>query len=76
MEKKLKETVRVFYMGTAQDFTEDDVKVLWDLSITWGEATKDDPNEMYLYKYPSSDALYIKYNGVKIPVSITMADFK
>lgn len=73
--KTLNKTVTAKYMNKTQDFSEDEVKVIWDPTKTWTEATKNDPDELYLYKYPSSNALYIKYNGVKILVNITMKDF-
>ena len=75
MKKELKKLVKACYMNKTQDFSEDEVKVIWDPSKTWSEATKDDPDELYLYKYPGSNALYIKYNGVKVLVNITMKDF-
>lgn len=75
MGKELKKLVKASYMGKTQGFTEDEVKVIWDPTKTWTEATKDDPNELYLYKYTNSDALYVKFNGVKIMVNITMKDF-
>jgi hypothetical protein len=44
--------------------------------MTWQEAVKGDPTELYLYKFPSLPTLYINYNGVRLPVSVTMEDFK
>lgn len=74
--KELSKTVNVYYMNKSQEFTIDEVKVIWDLSKTWTETTKDDPDEMYLYQYQNMPNLYIKYNGIKLPVSNTIADFK
>jgi len=70
-----KKSVTVYYMGKSQEFNEDDIKTIWDPSITWQEAIKGDPAELYLYKFPNIPTLYINYNGVKIPVSVTEEDF-
>lgn len=74
--KTLNKTVTVKYMDKTQDFTIDDIKTIWDPSKTWTEATKDDPDEMYLYQYQNLPNLYIKYNGIKLPISNTIADFQ
>lgn len=71
-----KKSVTVNYMGRSQEFTEDDIKTIWDPSMTWQEAIKGDPTELYLYKFPSLPTLYINYNGVRLPVSVTLEDFK
>lgn len=76
MNKELKKSVTVYYMNKSQDFTIDDIKTIWDPSKTWTEATKDDPDEMYLYQYTNMNSLYIKYNGIKLPISNTIADFQ
>lgn len=74
--KTLNKTVTVKYMDKTQDFTIDEIKTIWDPSKTWTEATKDDPDEMYLYQYQNLPNLYIKYNGIKLPISNTIADFQ
>ena len=75
--KTLNKTVTVKYMDKTQDFTIDEIKTIWDPSKTWTEATKDDPDEMYLYQYNNlPNKLYIKYNGIKLPISNTLSDFQ
>ena len=69
-------SITVYYMGRSQDFTIDDIKTVWDPTLTWSEVVKDDPSELYLYKFPSVPTLYINYNGIKLPVSVTENDFK
>ena len=70
-----KKSVTVYYMDKSQDFTIDDIKTIWDPSVSWQEAIKDDPTELYLYKFPGVSSLYINYNGIKLPVSATEKDF-
>ena len=74
--KTLNKTVTVRYMDKSQDFTIDDIKIIWDPTKSWQEATKDDLDEMYLYQYQNLPNLYIKYNGIKLPISNTIADFQ
>jgi hypothetical protein len=76
MKKELNKTVTVRYMNKTQDFTIDEIKTIWDPSKTWTEATKDDPDEMYLYQYPNLPNLYIKYNGIKLPINNKISDFQ
>lgn len=76
MKKELNKTVNVHYMGKSQEFTIDDIKTIWDPTQSWQEATKDDPDEMYLYQYINVPTLYIKYNGVKFPINNTLSDFQ
>jgi hypothetical protein len=66
----------VHYMGKSQDFTIDDIKNVWDPTLSWKEVIKDDPAELYLYKFPGVPTLYINYNGIKLPTDITENDFK
>ena len=68
MKKELK-TIEAKYMDKVKTFTEDNIKTVWDASKTWNEMTKNDPDEAYLYKYPGVTTLYVKYNGVKLPIS-------
>lgn len=74
--KELNKTVTVRYMNKTQDFTIDEIKIIWDPSKTWAEATKDDPDEMYLYQYQGIPNLYIKYNGIKLPINNKISDFQ
>lgn len=71
-----KKKVTVYYMDRSQEFTEDDIKVIWDTTLSWKEVIKDDPTELYLYKFANIPALYINYNGIKLPVGVTEKDFK
>ena len=73
--KNNKKVVTVYYMDKSKDFTEDDIKVIWDTSLSWQDVIKDDPAETYLYKFANIPALYINYNGIKLPVSATEKDF-
>lgn len=72
MENK---TITVHYMGKSQNFTKDDIKHIWDPTLSWQDIIKDDPSEMYLYKYPNIPTLYINYNGIKLPTSVKETDF-
>ena len=77
MKKEKQKSVTVYYMNKSRDFTIDDIKTIWDPSKTWNEATKNDPDEMYLYQYTNMpNLLYIKYGGIKLPISNTISDFQ
>ena len=74
--KESNKAITVQYMGKSKEFTLDDIKTIWDPTKSWQEATKDDPDEAYLYQYNNVPTLYIKYSGIKLGISKTLKDFQ
>lgn len=69
-------TVTVDILGEKKQFTKNDIKTLWDPTQTFAEATKYDDDKDYIYSFTNTRQLYVKCNGAKIPVPVTLEDFE
>ena len=68
-------TVNVNVLGKNKVHTKNDIKMLWDPSQTFAEATKYDSDMDYIYSYTTTRQLYVKCNGTKVPISVSLEDF-
>lgn len=69
-------TVTVDVLGEKKQYTKNDIKTLWDPTQTFVEATKYDDDKDYIYSFTNTRQLYVKCNGAKIPVPVTLEDFE
>ena len=72
MSKKVKVNV----LGETKEYTKNDIKMLWDPTQTFSEATKYDDDKSYIYSYTNSRQLYVKCNGARIPIPVVLEDFE
>ena len=69
-------TVQIDVMGEKRLYTKNDIKMLWDPTQTFTEATKYDDDRDYIYSYTNTRQLYVKVNGAKIPIPERLEDFE